>query len=218
MDYFQALLDRIYTSVSYVKTILLNLLVPMLIFYALTITLRFFNSETEEREEHLTAKSAKRLAQEVELEQLSQKLAEKRDEEEQLQFEHQKLSRRIARTREDQEELKHEQKRLSQKIGTMTVFQGQSWEERLKEAARKVEEEELKRNKEILARGNEIRMALEEQRRTALENERIAAKEGSRKGMEAEYKWDESDWEGSGFEPSDTEQDLELGFDSVTGV
>lgn len=102
-----------------------------------------------EVEEEKIAKLAKRLAQEVELERLSQKLADKRDEEEQLQFEHKKLSRRIARTREDQDELKHEQKRLSQKIETMTVFQGQSWEERLKKAARKVDEEELKRNIEI---------------------------------------------------------------------
>lgn len=187
---------------------------------------------------------AERRALEDELERLSQKMAEQRDEEEQLQFEQQKLSRRIARKREDQEELKDDQKRLSHKMEMMAVFHGRSWDVQSKEAMRK-EEEELQRNKEILARGNERRMALEEQGRTAIENERIKeaqeerrkwskaleeqrgtaienertkeAQEERRKVMEAEYRWDGLDWEGPEFGPDD-EQDLELGLDGVRTV
>ena len=170
---------------------------------------------SREVEEENKIKLAKCLAKEQELEELYQKLAQNRDEEQHLQSQQEKVSRRIARKREEQEELKHEQKRLSQQIKTMAVFpeQSQSWEQQLKEAVRK--EETLKRNKEILARGNERRVALEEQRRTAMKNESriITAEEESTKSMETDYTVDRGSPQ---IELSDTELDLELGLDCAT--
>ena len=161
---------------------------------------------------------AERRALKDQLKRLSQKMAEQRDEEEQLQFEQQKLSRRIARKREDQEELRHDQKRLSHKMEMMAVFHGRSWEVQSKEAMRKEKEEELQRNKEIPTSGNERRMALEVQGRTDIENERIKeTQEERRKVVEAEYRWDGLDWEGPEFGPDD-EQDLELGLDGASIV
>ncbi|MCJ1269104.1 hypothetical protein MMC22_008993 [Lobaria immixta] len=176
---------------------------------------RIRSREAEEENIAKRAKLAERLAQEEELEWLSQKLAKKRDEEEQLQLARQKLSRDIARKREEQEELKYERERLLQKMAMIAIFHEQSWEEKLKEAVRKQEEEEeLRCKKEILARGNERRMALEEQRRTAIENERsIAAQEERMRAMEAEpeYRWDGLDWGGP-------QPDVELGLDSTSMV
>lgn len=153
-------------------------------------TLRRRIRSCEEREEKL----AKRLVQVVELEQLSQEMAKKSKEEEQLRFEQERLSKKIARRREEQEELKHKQERMSQNIEKMAGFNEQSWAEQLREALRKEEEEKLKRNREILARGNERRIAAEEERR---------------KTIAAEY------WKEPQFEPNDTEQELELGLDIV---
>lgn len=176
---------------------------------------RIRSREAEEENIAKRAKLAERLAQEEELEWLSQKLAIKRDEEEQLQLARQKLSRDIARKREEQEELKYERERILQKMAMIAIFHEQSWEEKQKEAVRRQEEEEeLRCKKEILARGNERRMALEEQRRTAIENERsIAAQEERMRAMEAEqrYRWDGLDWEGP-------QPDVELGLDSATMV
>ena len=281
MHYFQTLVDRVSTCVSYVKIILIiliYLLIAFLTCYALKNhfqILRGLNqflwkrgADAEERAEQLEwprpelllrewgqqelgrrneeekrykadeisrsaealrrritsreleeekqAKLAECLAKEQELDRLSQRLAQNRDEEQQLQFENEKIRRRIARRREEQEELTYEQRRLSHKIETMAHFpfpeQSQSWEQQLKEAVRK--EEELKRNKEILARGTERRVALEKQRRAAIEIERsIAAGEERRNIMETEYF---SDRDNTQFEPSDTELDLELGLDCAT--
>ncbi|MCJ1429378.1 hypothetical protein MMC29_007292 [Sticta canariensis] len=276
MHYFQTLVDRVSTCVSYVKIILIYLLIAFLTCCALKNHLpilrgldRFLwkrGADAEERaeqfewpcpelllrewgqqelgrrneeekrykadeigrsaeglrrrirsrevEEEKQAKLAECLAKEQELDRLSQRLAQNRDEEQQLQFENEKICRRIARRREEQEELKYEQRRLSHKIETMAHFpeQSQSREEQLQEAVRK--EEELQRNKEILARGNERRVALEKQRRAAIEIERsMVAGEERRNVMETEYF---SDRDNARFEPSDTELDLELGLDCTT--
>ncbi|MCJ1426417.1 Ankyrin repeat domain-containing protein 26 [Sticta canariensis] len=168
---------------------------------------------SREVEEENKTRLAKCLAKEQELEEVYQKLAQNKDEEQHLQFQQEKLSRRIARKRQEQEELKHEQRRLSQNIKAMAVFseQPQSWEEQLKEAVRR--EETLKHNKEILA--NERGVALEEQRRTAMKNERklTRAEEESTKSTETDYTVDRGS---SQFELSDTELDLELGLDCAT--
>lgn len=157
---------------------------------------------SREMEEDNLAKLGKRLAQQEELERLSQKLANKREEGEQLRIKQEKLSRKIARKREEQEDLRYELERLSQNPQKMAVSHKQSPEDHLKD-------EELQRNKDILAKGNEEMTALEEKRRTANEERR--------QSMELEHRWNGLDWEGP-LEPSDTAQDLELELDIVTMV
>ena len=276
MNYFQTLVGRVSTCISYVKIILIYFLIAFLTCYALKkhfqillgidpflwergadakeraeqlewlrreLLVREWGQQELERrnegekryeadeidrsaealrrrirsrevEEKRKAKLAEHLAKEQELDRLSQRLAQNRDEEQKLRLEHEKIGRRIARRREEQEELKYEQKRLLHQIETMADFseQSSSCEEQLQGAVRK--QEELKRNKEILARGNERRVALEEQRRAAIEIERsTGAGEERRNVVETEYF---SDRDNAPSEPSDTELDLELGLDSAT--
>ena len=168
-----------------------------------------------EVDEENKTRFAKCLAKEQQLEEVYEKLALNRDEEQQLQFQQEKLSRRIARKRDEHEELKHEQMRSFQGIKTMAVFleQSQSMGEQLKEGV--PEEEKPERNKEILARGNESRSAHEEQRRTTTEMEKgmVTAEEKSTRSVETDYDLDRGSPQ---FELSDTELDLELGLECAT--
>ncbi|MCJ1468138.1 Leucine-rich repeat and IQ domain-containing protein 1 [Pseudocyphellaria aurata] len=154
---------------------------------------------------------AQLLTQQKALELLSQKLAKKKDEEDKLRIKQEKLSRKIARKREEQEELRYELERLFHNPETTAVFRRQSSEDRLND-------EELQRYKKILARGNESRTALEEERRKAIKNEKTVAIEEMRQLVELEHKWNEIDWEGPRFEPSDIEQTMVVELDSVTVV
>lgn len=197
----------------------------------------------EEEFERLSQKLAKTRDKEEQLQserkKLSKRIARKTEELEELKYERQRLLQKIEAmaafheqswegklkeaVRKDEEELKRNQEILGKgnersvalENQEMAAFYEQSWEGMLKAAARKDEEEELKRNKEILDRGNERRVALEKQRRTAAENQENAAKEERRQEPEVDYGRNAYDREELQFETSDTEQDLELGLNSI---